>query len=185
MTSRPPRVRAAALGAAALVLLAACPSGEADNTKAPPSTTTTTTTTTPVEDQVVAAYLGFWDAVFAAGNPPDPDNPALAEFATGFQLERSRAVAAEDHAGGIGTRQGEPPTRHDPRVVRVTEGEAVVVDCWLDTDVLYRIETGERVDDRQVWTRGEFHLVVVEGSWKVERSDVRSLPEGETCDQRA
>ena len=57
------------------------------------STSSTTSTRPPNGDQVedrelVDRYLGFWDARFAANEePPDPDDSALAEFATGPQLE--------------------------------------------------------------------------------------------------
>lgn len=159
--------------------------------RADPATSTPTTaerpTTTAADSiaEILAAYRGFWDAVDTAHASADPSQPALAQFATGVQLERSRAVAAEDRAGGLAVRDGDPPTVHHPRVSDRAGNAAVVVDCWLDTTVLYHADTGEVVDDEQEWDYGEFRLVRIEGRWKVEVSDIRNLEEGESCDALA
>lgn len=166
--------------AAAVVFIGACASEPVEEARST-SSSAPTSTTLDSEAEILAAYRGFWDAVFASLAPPDPDHPALGEFATGVQLERSRDVARADAEAGVATRPGEPPTRFNPRVQERSGQAALVADCYLDTEVRYRIDTGEVVDDRQAWVRLEARLVRVEGHWKVERTDIRELPAGETC----
>lgn len=123
------------------------------------------------EAAVVAAYLDFWDAVEAAGNPPDPDHPALAETAAGHQLDQLRESLEEYREKGyFRNDDGE----HDVTFRRFLEGgeAAVVDDCAepAEDSGLYDAATGERVGEagrpgqRQLL---EARLELVGGAWKV------------------
>ncbi len=93
------RRRRNVLGAAVVVLvlaMAGCGSGEVEGettpTTAAPGTTTVPTpppTTLTDEEAVLAAYQGYWDTWLAANDPPNPDHPDLAEYATGPALRSS------------------------------------------------------------------------------------------------
>lgn len=162
---------------AALRVLSAC----ADDDGASPTTTSATsdesTTTTIGEDQeVLDAYVSFWnDGYLAAADPMDPTDPALAAHATGEQLETlERAFLARQTNGEVirGTLDLQP------RVVSVVGDTATVRDCYLDNTGVYDAATGERHDT----ATGVRHLiratlVVEDDTWKV--SDLEQ--EGDGC----
>ena len=145
-------------------------------TTGPASTTESTTTTsgsTPpgesTEDEIVARYIAYWDARFAANSgTPNPDDPALRDLATGAQLD---AVIAETRANlenGLAFRPATNPSdiqRVD--VIQLVGDHAVVQECVVTDGVIYRRDTGEVVDG-EVYTqniRGE--LQHVNGAWRV------------------
>src|SRR3546814_6360351 len=71
------------------------------------SETTGTTSSAPptdqsVEDEITARYLGFWHARLAANSgTPNPDDPALRDFATGEQLETVISETMRRREGGL------------------------------------------------------------------------------------
>ena len=138
-----------------------------------PTPSTSTTSSTPsgqsIEDEIVARYIAYWDARFAANTgTPNPDDPALREYATGAQLD---AVVAETRANleqGRAFRPADDPA--DIQWVNVIEVEgdhAVVQECVVTDGVIFNRDTGEVIDG-EVYTqnvRGE--LQRVDGAWKV------------------
>lgn len=177
MTPTPTRSRRRLIGAllVGVVSVSACSGGGDAAAPAP-----TTTTTTSVEEAVLDAYLAFWDAFFLAADPPDPDHPALAEVATGEQLERLQELFAQRQADGIANRRG--ATRQRPHVVSATPDRATVADCWLDEAVLVDVETGKVIGDRKVWTEGEFLLVREGGTWKVASNAITERGDDQPCE---
>ena len=136
------------------------------------STTTTSGSTPPgesTEEEIVARYIAFWDARFAANSgTPNPDDPALRDLATGAQLD---AVIAETRANlenGLAFRPAANPSDIQSVDVIQLEGDhAVVQECVVTDGVIYRRDTGEVVDG-EVYTqniRGE--LQHVNGAWRV------------------
>ena len=136
------------------------------------STTTTSGSTPPgesTEEEIVARYIAYWDARFAANSgTPNPDDPALRDFATGAQLD---AVIAETRANlenGLAFRPAANPSDIQRVDVIQLEGDhAVVQECVVTDGVIYRRDTGEVVDG-EVYTqnvRGE--LQRVDGVWRV------------------
>ena len=155
---------------------AATGSSTTTETTGPASTTESTTTTsgsTPpgesTEEEIVARYIAYWDARFAANSgTPNPDDPALRDFATGAQLD---AVIAETRANlenGLAFRPAANPSDIQRVDVIQLEGDhAVVQECVVTDGVIYRRDTGEVVD-AEVYTqniRGE--LQHVDGAWRV------------------
>lgn len=85
----------------ALLLLAGC-SDRGDTIAVPTSTTSpapastsapaATSTTQDAATEIVARYQKFWEARFDANQPPpNPDSSALAEYATGQQLDQVKS----------------------------------------------------------------------------------------------
>ena len=168
-----------------IVLLgAACDSGDdggavgagadADRTTTASETTTTTlpeTTTTAAptpEEEVLAAYQGYWDAVDEAFGPPEvnPESPGLRAFATGEVLTGIIDSAEEVKAENAFVRTPEN-SAHESEVVSMEESTATVRDCTVDDAVLERVGTGEILDDA-VSTRQYIAMLVLEdGRWKV------------------
>lgn len=165
---------------AALGVLSACADDEgarSSSTTTTASTATDDSTTTIGEDQeVLDAYVSFWnDGYLAAADPMDPTDPALAAHATGEQLETlERAFLARQTNGEVirGTLDLQP------RVVSVVGDTATVRDCYLDNTGVFDALTGERHDT----ATGVRHLitatlVVEDDTWKL--SDLER--EGDGC----
>lgn len=135
-------------------------------------------------DDIEAGYLAFWDAVAAAGRPPDPDHPALAETTAGAQLEGLRERLAEFREQGYEVRDDSVPNPRVDQVFAYDEG-ALVRDCRvLDPDGgIYDAETGERVrgdadpGQRSLW---DIRLELIDGSWRVVDADLRE--EDSSCE---
>ncbi|MEW6470653.1 MAG: hypothetical protein AB1679_00075 [Actinomycetota bacterium] len=131
-----------------------------------PATTVTTAAKPTVESEVLAAYRAFWDAYLAAADPMNPEDPRLAERATGGELETvQKAFLARRSAGEVirGTLDLAPRVAS----VRPDGAAATVTDCYADHTGVYDAATGARKDSES----GVRHLVTVEmvlqGTWKV------------------
>ena len=123
--------------AACAAVLAACggdtgstalpppPSGSTAVTAAP-TTSAAAPTQTP-EEQVLAGYQRFWDAVVAAHKASDPRLPALARAAADPELSRVRDTVARNRTQGLSLR-GE--VRHDPGPAAITGTTASLDDCY-------------------------------------------------------
>lgn len=146
--------------------------------------TSTTTTSSPatdsVEDEIIARYIGFWEARFAANTgTPNPDDAALREFATGEQLETVIDETRQRRDDGLSLRTAEPSrTDHTVAVVSSTADRAELQDCFVNDGVVYRLATGEVVDDSVVTRNVAAVMVLVEGVWKLERATVIQEWEG-------
>jgi len=185
----PWRASASVILLAAAVLLAACSVDDggavADGTTtstarrstASSSTTATSTTSTssrpaPVEDEVAARYTAFWDARLAANQAPvNPDHPLLPEYAVGAQLDNVIAETRRRRDDGLAIRR--PPnsvTRHDVRVTDVNGEVATLQDCSVNDGIIYRVATGEVVNDDIVTQSVRATMRLVDGKWKLERA---------------
>jgi hypothetical protein len=117
-----------------LAAVAACTGGSAptslpsDSGTAPTATppSTTTATGTPGE-QVLAAYLRYWDALLVAHERADPRSAGLATVAVDPELSRIRDTIDRNRIQQISLR-GE--VSHDPAVRQVAGGSATVEDCY-------------------------------------------------------
>lgn len=89
------------------------------------------------EEEAIATYVQFWDAIVLASADMDPDAPELEEHATGRALELARLGLEGVRDGGVGM-EGELIT--DPKVETVTrehDGQPVEVeirDCQSGGD---------------------------------------------------
>lgn len=117
----------------------------------PPVTVSSPTTVLSEEDAVLAAYQGYWDTWLAANDPPNPDHPDLAKYATGPVL----AKALESIANRAAVQQAlrlpsDSISSHEPRVVSVTGTRAVVYDCSVDDGLVVAEGSGFVLDDAVV-----------------------------------
>jgi hypothetical protein len=139
---------------ACAAVLAAC-GGDGGSTALPPppsgSTAVTAAPTTPAgtatqspEEQVLAGYQRFWDAVVAAHEASDPRSRALAAAAADPELARVRAAVARNGAQQLSLR-GE--VGHAPRPAAVTGSTATLDDCYdISRWNPVNRTTGERVE---------------------------------------
>lgn len=181
-----------ALGAA----VSACTGDSDDEIVAPDTTSTTTdtrsTTTTDadtttstaelpeLQQEIVDRYEGFWTVRLRANQSPvNPDAPTLAEYATGAQLDNVRGETQQRLDDGLALRApDESVTDHRVRVVSVTGESAQLQDCFVNDGVVYRVATGEVVDDAIVTRNVTASMVLVDGVWKLESATVIQEWEG-------
>jgi hypothetical protein len=183
------RIRTWSITAVALLALAAI--GCSNDGEALPGTTTTTraettttTTTTeperPVEEEVVERYEAFWEARFEANTDPvNPDHPGLREYATGAQLENVIEETERNAREGRAFRRPENSQgRRTVDVTRIDGGTAVLQDCVVNDGIVYRVDTGEVLDDSVVTHNVEATMVQVDGEWKLEQARLVQRWEG-------
>ena len=142
---------------------------------------------TEIATTVADRYLAFWDAVWAAADPPDPDHPGLADTAAGDHLTGLQAQLTELRDNGH-VRRGRG-TEH-PVVVYVTDRDthALVRDCVEENPEsgLYDAASGELVDggtDEGQRTLLETRLELLDGNWRV--VNVRVEEEDSSCEPGA
>jgi hypothetical protein len=138
-------------------------------TEATTGSTSSTTTSSTVEDEIISRYVGYWDARFSANShTPNPNDPALREYATGAQLEAVVTETQRNLDEGLAFRRATRPANvQRVNVVEVEDEQAVVQECVVTDGVIFRRDTGEVVNG-DVYTqnvRGELRRV--DGVWKV------------------
>lgn len=193
--------RAIATAALALTLFAgACTSSDDDDIVDPATTETTSTSSTSTSAtsstsstpttsgdgdseesaDAIERYLAFWDARFEANTePPDPDDPGLAEYATGPQLENVVAETQRRLDAGQALRAADPSqTSHVVEIVSTDEGRVELQDCFVNDGVVYEVRSGTVVDDSVVTRSVSAVMVEVDGRWKLERATVVQEWEG-------
>jgi hypothetical protein len=121
-----------------------------------------------VEDQIIARYIAFWDARFAANSPPDPDDPDLAEYACCEQLDQVRTETEGHQDSNLEFRLPDDPLdRRWVEVVAIEGDEATVQECVVVDTVVVESGSGDVVSDSVTTynVRGEMRLVV--GAWRL------------------
>ncbi len=150
-------------------------------------TTTTTTEATPVttapgttaEQEVIDRYVGYWNARFNANaGVPNPEDPALRDFATGRQLDAVVAEPQSNLDSGVAfERAAEPHNIQRVTVVEIDGDRAVVQECVVDDGLVVSRDTGEVVDDSVSTHNVQAEMLRVDGVWKV--SEARLLQQFE------
>lgn len=178
---------AATMGAGA-VGMAGCGGDSADS--AAPSTTetevtttestTTSTTTVTEEEAILAANQGYWDTWILANNPPNPDHPDLARYATGAALESNRSSITENQALGRAFRaRTGGQARHSTQIEARASEFASVVDCSIDDGVVVDVLDGSVLDDSvATWLYRTTLQRSPAGDWRVAFVNVESRWEG-------
>ena len=177
-------VRQRTAGAAlVLVVLAGACSDDGEPIAEPTTTSrpsTTTSTEPAAEDEVVDRYLAFWEARREANTAPvNPDHPALPEYAAEAQLDQVVLETTQRRDQGLALRAAADPVgEHRVDVVELDADTATLQDCATDDDVVYRVATGEVVDDAVATRNVEATMRLVEGEWKLVRTRVVQTWEG-------
>ncbi len=132
--------------------------------------------------EILGAYASFWDSYWdAASHPVDPDHPGIARYSTEPLRSRAAGVLLGRATEGIALRL--PPDHGAGRIVHIegwdNEG-AEVLDCFVDTAVLYEVSTGRVRNDEQATV---VHLALmrrVGGSWRVSEIFEQAVHTGRT-----
>lgn len=136
-------------------------------TSAPTSTSSSVASSD--ESSVVDRYVAFWEARFDANTAPvDPDDPQLREYATGSQLEQVVDETTARRDDGLALRRpADSVSRRRVTVVSNDGRTASVQDCSVNDGIVYRVVTGEVVDDSVATLSIEAELERLDGKWKV------------------
>lgn len=149
------------------------------STTSPPVSTTTSTSATNVtsttgeasspEQEVIDRYVAYWEARFAANSgTPNPDDPALREYATGAQLDAVIAETQSNLDNGLALqRRDDPASIRRVTVVSIEGDRAVVQECFVDDGLVVRRDTGEAVNDTIATHNVRGELDRVDGVWRV------------------
>lgn len=143
-------------------------------------TTATTAPGTTPEQEVIDRYVGYWNARFTANEgTPDPNDPALREFATGEQLDAVIAETQTNLDEGLAfQRPAEPHNIQRITVIEIEGDHAVVQECVVSDGVIVRRDTGEVVNDEVNTHNVQAELTRVDGVWKVSSARLLQRFEG-------
>lgn len=160
----------------AVAALAGC-SAEEDPVVAPTPTTTrrqpTTTTTAVAQDPVVAEIVGrykqFWEVRFEANREPvNPDDTRFIQYAADQQLENVLTETRQRLDQGLAIKRPNPSVYvRRVKLLDVDGDKATLQDCVTNDGVIYRVATGEVVDDNVVTRSLVATMRLVDGTWKL------------------
>ena len=146
------------------------------------STDSTSSTSVPStgEQEIIDRYLGYWAARFTANSgTPNPDDPALREFATGRQLEAVITETRGNLENGFSLRHRDDRNGFQQVTVLSVEGDnAVVQECFVDDDLIVRRDTGEVVNDTIATHNVRGEMSRVDGAWRVSEARLIQRWEG-------
>lgn len=150
------------------------PSGPSTSTSTPPEETDS------IEKQIIDRYIGYWDARFAANSgTPNPDDPALRDFATGAQLDAVIAETRNNLQDGIALRPPDEPTNFQRvEVIEIDGDHAVVQECVVDDQVVIRRDSGEVINDAVATHSVRGELQRIDGIWRVSEARLVQRWEG-------
>jgi len=150
----------------------------------PTSTTTTGSTTTTaapqptteapaaIEEVLANRVRGYFDAraVANAAPLPNPDDPGLAEYASGEELAAVVANTARRRDAGQAIRSGDAGLAHiGVGFVSAEASSASVAACAVDDGVIYDLESGDLVNAGVVTHNYQIDLELIDDVWKVSR----------------
>ncbi len=149
-------------------------------TTAGSSPTASTTASEPGQQPIVDAYIGYWDARFAANaGTPNPADPALRRYATGAQLEAVVAETQENlDAGRAFQARPSPANYRRVTVVSVNGDSAVVQECFVDDGLVIDRATGEVLNDTIATHSVRGELRKADGEWRVASTSLLQRWEG-------
>lgn len=126
----------------------------------------------PDHQAIIDAYTGYWAARTAANTgTPNPQDPALAQFATGNQLEAVIAETQKNLDQGRAFQAAPNPANFRRVTVASVEGDrAEVQECFVDDGQVIDRATGTVLDDSVSTQNVIGNLRFVDGSWKVSGS---------------
>ncbi len=146
---------------------------------APPERIEPTESADPVLEEVLTAYLGYWQAILEANDPPDEFHPALERYATGEAFESVFEAAQTNRLAGRALLLPEDSvSEHRAEVISIEGDTATVRDCAIDDGLVVDVETGEVVNDDVVTRLATGTLRRVDGQWKVATTRVEQSWEG-------
>lgn len=131
---------------------------------------TTTTRFTPEEQEVIDAYLAFWEMAVRLGQDPDPDDPEIQQRASGEALGNLVDGLTTLRAAKQVTQTGESYA-HEVLSVEIDGDTALLEDCAVDDSQLVDAATGEPVRGDTVTELVQVTLIDRDDNWLVDGSE--------------
>ena len=132
--------------------------------------------------EILGAYASFWDSYWdAASHPVNPEHPGIARYSTEPLRSRAVGVLLGRATEGIALRL--PPDHGAGRIVHIEGWDhdgAELLDCLVDTAVLYEVATGRVRNDERATV---VHLALmrrVGGFWRVAEIFEQAIHTGRT-----
>jgi hypothetical protein len=144
-------------------------------TAAPPSSTVPAMATTlDPAAEVVARYRQFWDVRFDANRDPvNPADPRFAQLAVDPQLANVVTETRQRREQGLALRRPDPSvTQRRVKVVEMTTDTATLQDCATNDGIVYRVATGQVLDDSVVTRSVSATMRRVDGTWRLAEARV-------------
>lgn len=137
------------------------------------STAVSSTSSASRGEEVLAAYLSYWEMVIRVNDPPNPSDAEIPKRTTGDQLVLLIQTLQENEAKHrVIRRPANSRSVHRPRVTSIESGRATIEDCAIDDLVVSNSQTGEVVDDDIVTVRIVSVMVIEQGEWKVSEAQL-------------
>ena len=131
---------------------------------------------------ILSAYEAFWDSYWdAASHPVNPAHPGIELYSTEPLRSRAVGVLLGRATEGIALRL--PPDHGAGRIVRIEGWDrhgAELLDCFVDTAVLYEVSTGRVRNDEQATV---VHLALMRRAgdgWRVAEIFEQAIHTGRT-----
>ncbi len=122
-----------------------------------------------VRAAVLGVYLSFWENYWSAStHPVDPQGAKLHIFAAEPILSRARNVLSERTARGLALHFED--AHGEGRLVFIdkwTTGYAEVVDCIVDSAIVYDVNTGTVLNDEKATVVNRGLMNLTDEGWKV------------------
>ena len=135
-----------------------------------------------VATAILDAYTAFWDSYWvAATHPVNPGHPGIGRHSAEPLRSRAVGVLRGRVAAGVALRL--PADHGAGRVIHIEgwdTGSAEVLDCFVDTAVLYEVSTGRVRNDEQATV---VHLALMRreaGAWRVVEIFEQAIHTGRT-----
>jgi hypothetical protein len=154
--------------ALAVLVVAACGSGQSPVAGGTPAKVTTTSSTLPPDrTAVLAAWRHYWDVYIAVGEQMQLPDPRLAQVAAGQELQTLGGAFLAAKSEGEVLRGS---VDLDPKVISIGNGTASLRDCYLSDVLGYKDNkpVGPADPQRRLVAAT---LVLAGGAWKVSSID--------------
>ena len=134
----------------------------------------------PAHQEIIGAYVAYWDArIVANSGVPNPQDPALARYATGRQLEAVIAETQENLDAGRALQPSPDPVNFRRLTVVSVDGDsAVVQECFVDDGQVIELATGRVLNDTVATHSVQADLLRVDGQWRVSAATLIQRWEG-------
>lgn len=128
-----------------------------------------TTSTVDVESAVFDSYRSAIDAFnHALTDPPNPDDPLLAQTMVDPMLSQAVKLAGEWRGFGQAGRAPADSVRKITLISADVDGDKATIEaCSVDDGVIYEPATGTVLNDEVTTARDRATLMLVDGTWKL------------------
>lgn len=145
------------------------PSSSMTTTSAVSSSSTTATSLVPLDAIVFTSYKSALDAFnHALADPPNPDDPLLAQTMVDPMLGQAMKLAGEWRGFGQAGKAPPDSVRRITLISSDVDGDRATIEaCSVDDGIVYEPATGTVLNDKVTTAHDRATLTLVDGIWKL------------------